>query len=72
MDRKLRDALPGGETALRAALWEFIRPMLSPALAAMHHDAFVSDRAIDTTVRLAEHRGDSALEDLNLDDTAAA
>ena len=71
MDRKLRDALPGGQTALRAALWEFMRPMLSPALAAMHRDAFVSDRAIDTTVRLAEHRGDSALEDLNLDDTAA-
>jgi hypothetical protein len=72
MDRKLRDALPGGQTALRAALWEFMRPMLSPALAAMHRDAFLTDQAIDTTVRLAEHRGDSALEDLNLDDTATA
>ena len=72
MARKLRDALPGGHTPLRAAVWELMRPMLSPALAAMHRDAFVSDEAIDTTVRLAEHRGDSALEDLDLDDTAAA
>ena len=32
MARKLRDALPGGEGALRAAVWEFMRPMLSPAL----------------------------------------
>ena len=30
MARKLRDALPGGEGALRAAVWEFMRPMLSP------------------------------------------
>ena len=37
----------------------------------MHHDAFLTDHAIDTSVRLAEHRGDSALEDLNLDDAAA-
>ena len=59
MARKLRDALPGGHTPLRAAVWEFMRPMLSPALAAMHRDAFLTDQAIDTTVRLAEHRGDS-------------
>ena len=39
MSRKLRDALPGGSGALRAAVWEFARPMLSPALAAMHRDA---------------------------------
>jgi hypothetical protein len=32
MARKLRDALPGGEGALRAAVWELMRPMLSPAL----------------------------------------
>ena len=32
MARKLRDALPGGDGALRAAVWEFMRPMLSPAL----------------------------------------
>ena len=32
MARKLRDALPGGDSALRASVWEFMRPMLSPAL----------------------------------------
>jgi hypothetical protein len=71
MSRKLTDALPGGHDALRAAVWEFVRPMLSPALASMHRDAFVSDDTAATTVRLADHRGDSNLEDLALDDTAA-
>jgi hypothetical protein len=68
MARKLRDALPGGHAPLRAAVWEFMRPMLSPALAAMHHDAFLTDAAIDTTVRLTEHRADSDLDDLDLHD----
>jgi hypothetical protein len=45
--------------------------MLSPALASMHRDAFITEPAIDTTVRLAEHRGDSDLADLDLDDPAA-
>jgi hypothetical protein len=45
--------------------------MLSPALASLHRDAFVSDDTVATTVRLADHRGDSNLEDLDLDDTAA-
>ena len=71
MSRKLSDALPGGHGALRAAVWEFVRPMLSPALAAMHHDAFITDEAVTTTtVRLADHRADSDLEDLELDDAA--
>ena len=71
MSRKLTDALPGGHGALRAAVWEFARPMLSPALAAMHRDAFISDETAATTVRLADHRADSDLDDLHLDDTAA-
>ena len=71
MSRKLRDALPGGHGALRAAVWEFARPMLSPALAAIHRDAFATDEPVATTVRLADHRADSALDDLHLDDTAA-
>ena len=45
MARKLRDALPGGEGALRAAVWELMRPMLSPALVALNRDAFVVDGA---------------------------
>ena len=32
MARKLRDALPGGEGALRAAVWEFTRPISRPRL----------------------------------------
>ena len=43
MSRKLHDALPGGDEPLRAALWNFVRPMLSPRLAELHHDAFVTD-----------------------------
>ena len=39
MARKLRDALPGGNSALRTALWEFMRPMLSPALVALNRDS---------------------------------
>jgi hypothetical protein len=36
MARKLRDAVPGGEHPLRAAVWEFMRPMLSPTLVALN------------------------------------
>ena len=67
MARKLRDALPGGENPLRAAVWEFMRPMLSPNLAQLNRDAFVVDEARDNR-RLDEHRGDSDLDDLDLGD----
>jgi hypothetical protein len=68
MARKLRDALPGGEGALRAAVWEFMRPMLSPALASLNRDAFVIDQSVETTVDLDGHRGASDLDELALDD----
>jgi hypothetical protein len=68
MERKLRDALPGGDGALRAAAWEFVRPMLSPALVALNRDAFVTDDGIPTTVDLDGHRGASDLGELALDD----
>src|SRR4051794_11890571 len=67
MNRKLHDALPGGEEPLRAALWSFLRPMLSPRLAELHRDAFVIDDAEHSTVDLAGHRGDSSLDELDLD-----
>lgn len=66
MARKLRDALPGGDNPLRAAVWEFLRPMLSPTLVALNRDAFVLDGAHATTVELQVHRGESDLEDLDL------
>jgi hypothetical protein len=68
MTRKLTDALPGGHNPLRAAVWEFLRPMLSPRLAALHRDTFVYDESVQTTVELAAHRGESDLADLDLGD----
>ena len=68
MARKLRDALPGGEHPLRAAAWELMRPMLSPRLAALHRDAFITDSTTETTVDLAAHRSESRLDELDLDD----
>jgi hypothetical protein len=64
--RKLRDALPGGENPLRAAVWEFLRPMLSPTLVALNRDAFVLDGDQETTVELQAHHSESDLADLDL------
>ena len=68
IERKLRDALPGGERALRAAVWEFMRPMLSPALVALNRDAFIVEDSAETTVDLDSHRAASDLDELPLDD----
>jgi hypothetical protein len=68
MARKLRAALPGGEGALRAAVWEFMRPMLSPALVALNRDAFVTDEGIETTVDIDAYRASSDLDELALGD----
>jgi hypothetical protein len=66
MASKFADALPGGHNRLRAAVWEFLRPMLSPRLAALHRDAFVFEESLETTVELAAHRAESDLADLHL------
>ena len=66
MARKLADALPGGQNQLRATVWEFLRPMLSPRLAALHRDTFVFDEPLETSVELAAHRAESDLADLDL------
>jgi hypothetical protein len=68
MARKLADALPGGSNPLRAAVWDFLRPMLSPRLATLHCDTFVFDEPLETTVGLAAHRAESDLADLDLPD----
>jgi hypothetical protein len=52
MARKLRDGLPGGEAALRAGVWEFMRPTLSTSLVALNRDAFVVDPGVEPTVDL--------------------
>jgi hypothetical protein len=66
MARKLRDALPGGPHPLRAAVWAFLRPMLSLRLAELHRDAFVLHDGPQNTVDLAAHRGESSLEELDI------
>jgi hypothetical protein len=68
------DALPGGEQPLRAALWAFMRPILSPRLVELNKDAFVFDGGVESRVDLDAHRADSDLDDLDLgeDDDAAA
>jgi hypothetical protein len=68
MARRLRDALPGGDGELRAAVWEFMRPMLSPALVARNRDAFVIEQSVETTVDLDGHRAASDLDDLALEE----
>jgi hypothetical protein len=68
MARKLRDALPGGEGALRAAVWEFMRPMLSTTLVELNRDAFVIEQSVESTVDLDSHRAASDLDGLALGD----
>ncbi len=68
MGRKLQDALPGGENPLRTAVWEFLRPMLSPTLVSLNRDAFVSDDDLDSTVDISAHRASSELAELDLRD----
>jgi hypothetical protein len=68
MAHKLRDALPGGEQPLRAALWAFMRPILSPRLVELNKDAFVVDGGIESSVDLDAHRADTDLDELDLGD----
>jgi hypothetical protein len=68
MARKLSDALRGGQSALRASVWELMRPMLSPALVDLNRDAFVTQDERETTVDLAGRHAASGLEDLDLDE----
>jgi hypothetical protein len=71
MSRKLDEALPGGEDPLREALWSFLRPMLSPRLADLHRDTFITDPTDRSTVDLAAQRADTNLDDLELDEPSA-
>jgi hypothetical protein len=49
-----------------------MRPMLSPNLAQLNRDAFVLDDALESTVRLDEHRGASELAELDLGEENAS
>ena len=70
--RKLGDALPAGDRTLRASVWDFMRPMLSPALTALNRDMFISDEYDETTVDLDAHRAASDLDELDLGDAPAS
>ena len=70
MARKLRDALPAGDRTLRASVWDFMRPMLSPALTALNRDTFINDEYDETTVDLDAHHAASDLDELDLGDAA--
>ena len=66
MARKLRGALSGGEQPLRATVWAFMRPILSPRLVALNKDAFVCDAGIESSV--GDRRADSTHDELDLDE----
>ena len=61
---------PGGDGALRAEVWEFMRPMLSPERIAVNRDAFVVAESVHSTVDLQAHRAASDLDELALDRVA--
>ena len=71
MARRLDAVLAGGDSTLRAAVWEFLRPMHSPRPAAQHRDAFVVDDGPVTTVDLAAYPAASDLDDLELGEDEA-
>jgi hypothetical protein len=68
MGRKLADAVPCGESELRAAVWEFMRPMLSPALVELNRDAFITNEQTASTVDLDAYRATSDLSELDLNE----
>jgi hypothetical protein len=49
-----------------------MRPTLSSALVALNRDTFVIDERVETTVDLDGHRASSDLDELALDEEAAA
>jgi hypothetical protein len=66
MARKVGDALPGGEGALRASVWKLMRPILSPTLVELIRDAVVIQEDCETTVDLAGRLAASSLDDPDL------
>jgi hypothetical protein len=66
MTRKLQAALPAGESPLRDAVWQLMRPMLSPHLGEINRDAFVIDATLAPAADLETLRADSALADIDL------
>jgi len=66
MARKVQAVLPAGESQLRSAVWQLMRPMLSPRLAEVNRDEFVLDDTLALAADIDAARADSALEDIDL------
>lgn len=71
MESHLREALPGGDHPGRRALWELVRPALSPLLVDMHRASFMSETP-PSTADLDARRASSDLADVDLGDEALA
>lgn len=71
--RHLSEALPGGHSSMRTALWELMAPMLSPHLTVASRDSFVFDELVEgSTVDLAERARERDLADVDLGDDQPA
>ena len=68
MQRTGGDALPASDHPLRAAVWTFLRLVLSPRLTELNRGAFVHDTGIETTVDLDAYRADADLGELDIGD----
>jgi hypothetical protein len=68
MDRKLREALPGGDGALLAVVWGAHAADALPGTRRAQPRPFVIDTRVKTTVDLGGHRAASNLDELALND----
>jgi ParB-like chromosome segregation protein Spo0J len=66
MGAKLQRGLPDGSGELRSAVWELMRPILSPRLTELNRDEFVRDDTLAPAADLDAHRAASALKDIDL------
>lgn len=66
MQGRLARALPDGPGDLRRAMWDLMRPILSPRLQELNRHDFVLDDELAPAADLAAHRAESALADINL------
>lgn len=70
--RKLRTRCPAPRTHCATAVWDLPRPMLSPNLVRLNREALVLAEALESTVRLEEHHGNSDLSELDLGEEHAS
>jgi ParB-like nuclease domain len=69
---RLARALPDGPGDLRTAIWDLMRPFLSPRMAELNCDDFVLDDTLAPAADLAAHRAASSLDEIDLGEERAA